>query len=86
MVLPAMVSSPKVLTEACTKILAKQNMAPCTAEGTPILSIPAIYLPEICTLFTDNLNRSSLYSRLMTNTAEIILDIPVEMETPATPR
>lgn len=36
-VLPAIAASPKPLTDACTKIFARQNTAPCIAEGKPVL-------------------------------------------------
>lgn len=36
-VLPAIAVSPKPLTDACTKIFARQNTAPCIAEGKPFL-------------------------------------------------
>ena len=36
-VLPAIAVSPKPLTDACTKIFARQNTAPCIAEGKPVL-------------------------------------------------
>ena len=39
MVLPAIAEEPKLFTEACTKILAKQNTAPWMAEGIPTLRI-----------------------------------------------
>lgn len=35
-VLPAIAISPKPLTDACTKIFARQNTAPCIAEGKPV--------------------------------------------------
>lgn len=35
-VLPAIAVSPKPLTDACTKIFARQNTAPCIAEGKPV--------------------------------------------------
>lgn len=45
MVLPAIAEEPKLFTEACTKILAKQNTAPWMAEGIPTLRI-ALTDPE----------------------------------------
>ena len=36
-VLPAIAVSPKPLTDACTKIFARQNTAPCIAECKPFL-------------------------------------------------
>ena len=36
-VLPAIAVSPKPLTDACTKIFARQNTASCIAEGKPVL-------------------------------------------------
>ena len=36
-VLPAIAVSPKPLTDACTKIFARQNTAPCIADGKPFL-------------------------------------------------
>lgn len=38
-VLPAIAVSPKPLTDACTKIFARQNTAPCIAEGKPVFLI-----------------------------------------------
>lgn len=35
--LPAIAASPKPLTDACTKIFARQNTAPCIADGKPFL-------------------------------------------------
>ena len=35
-VLPAIASAPRQLTDACTKMFAKQNTAPCTADGMPV--------------------------------------------------
>lgn len=36
-VLPAIAVSSKLLTDTCTKIFARQNTAPCIAEGKPVL-------------------------------------------------
>ena len=42
MVLPAIAVAPKRFTDACTKMFARQNTAPCTANGIPVFKISPI--------------------------------------------
>lgn len=84
-VLPAIAVSPKPLTDACTKILAKQNTAPCTADGIPVFRISPVSLRENRSLGDSGYARFSFISRRNTISAESILEMPVAVATPATP-
>lgn len=84
--LPAMAVAPKVLTEACTNRLAKQNTAPCSAEGTPVFKI----LPMApCAKESGRKRRQNSVSfvrRRSARPAESAVERPVAMATPETPR
>ena len=79
MVLPAIAVSPKLFTDARTKMLAKQNTAPCTVDGIPVFRM----LP---TMRGDNLGLRNVSRKILsfarrrsTTNAESIVEISVAM-------
>ena len=85
MVLPAIAVLPKLLTDACTKMFAKQNTAPCTADGIPVFRILPVKCSENFKFRSFKQNCSSFFMRIRTSNAERTLEISVAKATPDTP-
>lgn len=85
MVLPAIAVSPERLTDACTKMFAKQNTAPCMAEGIPVFRTLHAMRGEKVPLRSVSRSSASCLSRCSTSSAESSVERSVAMATPATP-
>ena len=86
MLLPAMAVGPKALTDACTNKLAKQNTAPCMAEGTPVFKISPMAPGAKESGRKRRQNSVSFVRRRSARPAESAVERPVAMATPETPR